>query len=998
MKLVSWNVNGLRACIQKGFLDEFEKFNADFFCLQETKLSEGQLELDLPGYHQYWCYSQKKGYSGTAIFARHEPQSVQYGIGVEDLDNEGRVITLEYPEFFLVTCYTPNAQRELARIDHRMKWDDAFRAFLQRLDAQKPVILCGDLNVAHKEIDLKNPAANRGNAGFSDQERESFQKTLDLGFTDTFRHLHPDKTGAYSWWSYMFHAREKNAGWRIDYFLVSDRIRESLYRAEIHSDVLGSDHCPVSIHIDLLVNGSLYTHETTGKPRVVEAEPTKKSAKSSAVSAKDFASILPIVMVLCLAISLLAGWLRDRHGTIDAPPQTTPQLLQLHFEVVIYEQPFYDYPLWDESESAPSDDLLNVLNLPDGTVLKPLLAADGTSYYVPVDLPFSINDEKFNVYMRITGTTDGLDYDSDRWEIGLKGEEEGFASSVITDKRITDIFTVPYYDPDDLAAPAGWLLWGQYSFLLPSNFTLTVKHPDAVSAFEETLSILPYLDRIEVQNLTTAELLAYVSHYSDIVEGLRSLSNIPFSSTPEAFLQLVDRYIPLQYLINRYDLINHLMNQETPANSLINNILLSIMDVQLRMTADEEYQYLTGSYSTCNWTLDFTHTGANPENIAIRYVFQQILELNSSSILVRCRHEKNIPYIYEFLRARIPAFKALEKRYNVVEELMNTAYFERDHGILGPISKMPSILLSLPVYQEKMTDQQKALYITGNYNSSGKDRPGPVYVELPIFTTEQLYDRMLSWNNTGEYFAQAENVRVAYYIYVSEHSINQYMEGFFIRDDALEVLESYGDELLIHLYYYLWEQTRLCTDDQVANMILQDQEMISRLYTSELSSHDRFLLAELASRTGAIDYIMDMAPYEDGSLKTLPYTLLFTLDFYHPGTMTPQQEAKFICNTYNSCHLAPITFPEVEGFVHLMTAEEIVEILIAEQNLLASLFSRCTTIEAKIEVFSILSWDSDFLQNLYLRTNEVVQILQSRNDHVLADLITVLVILGYEIG
>jgi len=458
------------------------------------------------------------------------------------------------------------------------------------------------------------------------------------------------------------------------------------------------------------------------------------------------------------------------------------------------------------------------------------------------------------------------------------------------------------------------------------------------------------------------------------------------------------RYAPLSELLSREDVINHLMYQETPEDSLINNILLSIMDVQRLMTAEEEYIYLTGAYDTCNWTHDFTHTGADPENIVIQYVFQQILDLNSSSILVRCRHEKNIPYVYEYLRERIPAFKALENRDNAVEEIMQTTFFQNDHGILGPISKMPSILLSRPVYQEKMTDQQKALYITGNYNSSGRPRPAPDNVDLTLFTTEQLYEQMLFWNNTGEYFAQAENVRVAYYIYVSEHSINQYMEGFFIRDDALEVLESHGDELLIHLYYYLWEQTRLWTDDQVANTILQDQEMISRLYTSELSSHDRFLLAELASRPAAIDYIMDMAPYEDASLKTLPYTLLFTLDFYHPGAMTPQQEAKFICNTYNSCHLAPITFPEVEGFVHLMTAEEIVEILIAEQNLLASLFSRCTTIEAKIEVFSILSWDSDFLQNLYLRTNEVVQILQSRNDHVLADLITVLVILGYDIG
>lgn len=250
MKFVSWNVNGLRACIGKGFLDYFVGTDADFFCLQETKLSDGQLSLELPGYRLYWNYADKKGYSGTAVFAKEEPVSVTYGVGVPELDTEGRMITLEYPNFYLVTCYTPNAQRELARIDHRLSWDEAFRARLTALDANKPVIVCGDLNVAHKEIDLKNPAANRGNAGFSDQERESFQKTLDLGFTDSFRYLHPEETGAYSWWSYMFHAREKNAGWRIDYFLVSNRAASQIREANIRSEILGSDHCPVELVLD----------------------------------------------------------------------------------------------------------------------------------------------------------------------------------------------------------------------------------------------------------------------------------------------------------------------------------------------------------------------------------------------------------------------------------------------------------------------------------------------------------------------------------------------------------------------------------------------------------------------------------------------------------------------------------------------------------------------------------------------------------------------------
>lgn len=251
MNYISWNVNGLRACLGKGFQDFFDKSLPDFFCLQETKLQPDQLSLSLPGYTQYWNYAEKKGYSGTAIFAREPAMSCSLGLGKPELDNEGRLITLEYPDFFLVTCYTPNAQRELARIDHRLKWDDAFREYLRTLDQKKPVIVCGDLNVAHQEIDLKNPSANRGNAGFSDQERESFTRLLDAGFTDTFRFLHPDMEGAYTWWSYMFHARERNTGWRIDYFLVSSRLSKRITQTPIYSEVMGSDHCPVGLSLDI---------------------------------------------------------------------------------------------------------------------------------------------------------------------------------------------------------------------------------------------------------------------------------------------------------------------------------------------------------------------------------------------------------------------------------------------------------------------------------------------------------------------------------------------------------------------------------------------------------------------------------------------------------------------------------------------------------------------------------------------------------------------------
>lgn len=251
MKFISWNVNGLRACAEKGFADVFRQLDADFFCLQETKMQAGQLDLEFEGYKSFWNYAEKKGYSGTAIYARREPLSAVYGIGLDHHDTEGRVITLEYQDFYLVTVYTPNSQDGLRRLDYRMAWEDDFRAYLRGLDGRKPVVVCGDLNVAHREIDLKNPKTNRRNAGFTDEERSKFDELLDAGFVDTYRHFYPDKEGAYSWWSYRFKAREKNAGWRIDYFVVSERLRDKLSGAAIHNEVFGSDHCPVEVDIEL---------------------------------------------------------------------------------------------------------------------------------------------------------------------------------------------------------------------------------------------------------------------------------------------------------------------------------------------------------------------------------------------------------------------------------------------------------------------------------------------------------------------------------------------------------------------------------------------------------------------------------------------------------------------------------------------------------------------------------------------------------------------------
>ena len=249
MKLISWNVNGIRACVRKNFMEFFNEVNADIFCLQETKLQENQIDLQLDGYHQYWNYAKKKGYSGTAIFTKKEPLSVMYGINIEEHDQEGRVITLEFEDFYMVTVYTPNSQNELKRLDYRMKWEDDFRNYLKELDDKKPVIVCGDLNVAHKEIDLKNPKTNRKNAGFTDEERNKFTELMEAGFIDTFRYFYPDKENIYSWWSYRFKAREKNAGWRIDYFCVSEKLKDRLVSASIHTEVLGSDHCPVELVI-----------------------------------------------------------------------------------------------------------------------------------------------------------------------------------------------------------------------------------------------------------------------------------------------------------------------------------------------------------------------------------------------------------------------------------------------------------------------------------------------------------------------------------------------------------------------------------------------------------------------------------------------------------------------------------------------------------------------------------------------------------------------------
>ncbi len=960
MKLVSWNVNGLRACIQKGFLDEFEKFNADFFCLQETKLSEGQLELDLPGYHQYWCYADKKGYSGTAVFARHKPLSVQFGIGVEELDHEGRVITLEYQEFFLVTCYTPNAQRELARIDHRMAWDEAFRTFLQGLDAQKPVILCGDLNVAHKEIDLKNPASNRGNAGFSDQERESFQKTLDLGFTDTFRHLHPDKTGAYSWWSYMFKAREKNAGWRIDYFLISDRIRDQLYRAEIHSDILGSDHCPVSIDMDLLVNGALYTHETAGKPRVVEIENPKKNAKSSAVTAKGFASILPIVLLLCAAISIVTGYIRD---SALFPTESQPLDMPLQFEIEVYRDPFTPVKM-DGSVHIYAQNQTQ----PDGTILYGCFDENGNSFYIPEELPSGNHD----IFVRITGKDPNLDYYSDLWNIQLNKNTDD-QNTMLPPLTADDLLTIPYYNADHLDVPAGWLLWADLSQPVISDFTLSVTHPLSTTGFESDLTLIPFLSRTDLTLIDAKALLEYIANDPEVTDVLYSLYNIPYDVTPQQFTDLVNQYAPLKEFLSRYDCIMQLMNVNTDNNNFINNILLSISSVRDLMSVTEEMRYLTAAYSTCNWSYDFTTSGADPEKIVIEYVLEDILD-SPSHALTRCRHEGNIPLIYEFLREKIPALRALEKRDNAVQVLMDTSFFKgRDHFQFGPISKLPSILLSLPVYQEKMTPYQQALYITGAYPTSPK-QPNKLIVfnNLQELSTNAIYARLLNSksNATMQYLNSAPSSETLYHIYLIECQTNPYLQEFFQREDAVTVLIEKNDFAFLYQYYAIKDQIGFLSDQQLVDRLLKDESLLCEFLTSNLSHYAKFIRQEISSRPGAIDILMNMEPFTDTKMQSFLHTFLSQIQ----SSMTPRQKAQYICNAYNSCNEDPLRGPSVaEKNLHNWTTARLFNALLTQKEVLVKALESTSELEVRVEIYRILSQSSNLLQELEKRPAETYE-------------------------
>ncbi len=485
MKLISWNVNGLRACMQKGFLDQFNRLDADFFCLQETKLQPGQLDLDLPGYEQYWNYAEKKGYSGTAIFTKFTPMSVQYGIGIPEFDTEGRVITLEYPEFFLVTCYTPNAQRGLARLGYRMNWDEAFRGFLQSLDEKKPVILCGDLNVAHQEIDLKNPKSNRGSAGFSDEERESFTKTLSLGFTDSFRHLHPDTTGVYSWWSYMYHARENNAGWRIDYFVVSDRLKDAIVKTPIHTDIMGSDHCPVGLEIDLLCNGSLWAPSSHEK--AVDRTPPKEPA-SPVVKTVLTCLLLTVLLVggIFTGIRLFpretAPTETNSSGKLS-PPE--PRYITLHA---------YETPLYYENSIGQNYDHRDI----------------GEGYLFSTEEAFLLTPTAESAYVGIREANFWLRLELT--EIGLSVfDRDVFPSFRVTNGSVDNLSIFLYRTPSSKQF-AGWFITGTATEPVTLNISCGIEEYEATLIPQEITA--PEYYTVQVNNAPDlTQLLTYPGSY-----------------------------------------------------------------------------------------------------------------------------------------------------------------------------------------------------------------------------------------------------------------------------------------------------------------------------------------------------------------------------------------------------------------------------------------------------------------------------------------------------
>lgn len=541
MKFVSWNVNGLRACMNKGFLDSFYALDADFFCLQETKLQEGQIELDLPGYQQFWCYAEKKGYSGTAIFTKHNPLSVSYGLGIAELDTEGRLITLEYPEFYLVTCYTPNAQRGLARIEHRMKWEEAFRSYLQELDTKKPVILCGDLNVAHKEIDLKNPSSNRGNAGFSDEERSAFSKLLESGFTDSFRHLYPDVTGAYSWWSYMFNARANNAGWRIDYFVVSNRLKDAIHNATIHPDVMGSDHCPVGLDLNTTCNGSIWSPETQ-RPEENEKKETDRDTPAGPFWMVAISIVLVIALLLPVQ-TLLKQEPNDTNSPSTDSPFTDTTAMTAPIEADLIAQVIDRSPSarWNFEPGEPFDPTSS--QIPEHAAT--LSITDGAEHWLLTDISPIFPDDQgssilgadhFNYYVQVIFTEDKTYSIWDKPEVYV---------SIATSEKSIDVLA--FYE-NETGNIAGFFIYGYSPSFLELDIT-ALYH-----GMTETIDVPVIIPAGTFDNTTTKELVNTIQSSGVILDA---------SMTPDdhIFDTLIHNNPYIRELLRREDSIRILIDQ-----------------------------------------------------------------------------------------------------------------------------------------------------------------------------------------------------------------------------------------------------------------------------------------------------------------------------------------------------------------------------------------------------------------------------------------------------
>ena len=582
MKFVSWNVNGLRACMNKGFLDSFYALDADFFCLQETKLQEGQIDLDLPGYQQFWCYAEKKGYSGTAIFAKHTPMSVAYGLGIPELDTEGRLITLEYQEFYLVTCYTPNAQRGLARIEHRLKWEAAFRAYLQDLDAKKPVILCGDLNVAHKEIDLKNPSSNRGNAGFSDEEREAFSQLLGCGFTDSFRHLYPDVTGAYSWWSYMFNARANNAGWRIDYFVVSERLKDAIHDATIHPDVMGSDHCPVGLDLNTTCNGSIWSPETE--------RPEEKDKKETGGDSPAGPFWMIGISLLLTIVLLVPTWLLLRPTSTTAEttvPTTTDEAATGEIDIPHYVEADLIAEVIDRSKTAKwtseisanwNTEIFDAEFDPLSSTISPKPVAtrivDGEDYWELENISSFFSDEdrgttilgasNFNYFLQIIFTEQFTDNSSDYPEIHIS-----FAAD-------DDFSPVLAYYKNESGKIAGCFIYGYSTSYIEIDVFAIYRN------LGETVDVPTIVPAGVLSHYSTSELVRIIQYTGIIRDAVKSED---YSLT-----QLVHDNPYIRELLHREDAIGELLygycGKNIPFGSV--SMLLNDESFQAIMTEDEK--------------------------------------------------------------------------------------------------------------------------------------------------------------------------------------------------------------------------------------------------------------------------------------------------------------------------------------------------------------------------------------------------------------------------